>query len=79
MWKYGKDEDILAENAAQLTLNTCLKYNDYMDTSSDDMGSKENMIRGVNFIEKCKQKIDILLDEKIKDLKERADKYADRL
>ncbi len=71
-WSYDRDMELLSKVGVDNAMVALAKHNAYMALSADDTGGKECLLNTARFYEICKEKICVAIDEKVKDLKERA-------
>lgn len=71
MWKYGRDEELLAEKAKDEVMSIIMRFNGFMSFNSEVSGDKSDLLHTANFLKLCKQKIDKEIEEKISNVKAR--------
>lgn len=71
-WNFERDSEWLADAGTSDAMGAFAKYCAYMALDCNDTGGKECLQQSAEYWAICKKKIDKAIDEKIKDLKARA-------
>lgn len=71
MWKYETDSERLAVASTQAVINEIMRHNASMMFESSNCGEEETLHKSIDFLEKCKARINMEIDKQISQIKER--------
>lgn len=71
MWKYEKDSERLAIASTQAVINEIMRHNAAMMFNDSDCGEEETLHKSIDFLGKCKARINKEIDKQIIQIRER--------